>query len=137
MSAGNIGTISRISGPVVDVHFPEHSSVPDIFHAVEVTINGSVHVLECLQQLGNGEVRCISMRPTDGMSRGMEAVDTGAPISVPASEGMLGRMINVSRSTAPVRSPPPTAGRSTTARRTSSTLSPPGRCWKPASRSSI
>ena len=95
MSAGNIGTISRISGPVVDVNFPEHSSVPDIFHAVEVTINGSVHVLECLQQLGNGEVRCISMRPTDGMSRGMEAVDTGAPISVPASEGMLGRMINV------------------------------------------
>ena len=95
MSAGNIGTISRISGPVVDVHFPEHSSVPDIFHAVEVTINGSVHVLECLQQLGNGEVRCISIRPTDGMSRGMEAVDTGAPISVPASEGMLGRMINV------------------------------------------
>lgn len=95
MSAGNIGTISRISGPVVDVHFPEHSSVPDIFHAVEVTINGSVYVLECLQQLGNGEVRCISMRPTDGMSRGMEAVDTGAPISVPASEGMLGRMINV------------------------------------------
>ena len=95
MSAGNIGTISRISGPVVDVQFPEHSDVPDIFHAVEVNINGSVHVLECLQQLGNGAVRCISMRPTDGMSRGMEAVDTGAPISVPASEGMLGRMINV------------------------------------------
>ena len=95
MSAGNIGTISRVSGPVVDVQFPEHSTVPDIFHAVEVTINGSVHVLECLQQLGKGAVRCISMSPTDGMSRGMEAVDTGAPISVPASEGMLGRMINV------------------------------------------
>ena len=95
MSAGNIGTISRVSGPVVDVQIPEHSTVPDIFHAVEVTINGSVHVLECLQQLGKGAVRCISMSPTDGMSRGMEAVDTGAPISVPASEGMLGRMINV------------------------------------------
>ena len=95
MSAGTIGTISRVSGPVVDVQFPEHSTVPDIFHAVEVTINGSVHVLECLQQLGKGAVRCISMSPTDGMSRGMEAVDTGAPISVPASEGMLGRMINV------------------------------------------
>ena len=95
MSDGNIGTISRVSGPVVDVQFPEHSTVPDIFHAVEVTINGSVHVLECLQQLGKGAVRCISMSPTDGMSRGMEAVDTGAPISVPASEGMLGRMINV------------------------------------------
>ena len=111
MSAGNIGTISRISGPVVDVHFPEHSSVPDIFHAVEVTINGSVHVLECLQQLGNGEVRCISMRPTDGMSRGMEAVDTGAPISVPASEGMLGRMINVTGEPIDRAGPIPTADR--------------------------
>ena len=111
MSAGNIGTISRISGPVVDVHFPEHSSVPDIFHAVEVTINGSVHVLECLQQLGNGEVRCISMRPTDGMSRGMEAVDTGAPISVPASEGMLGRMINVTGAVYRLAGPIPAADR--------------------------
>ena len=111
MSAGNIGTISRISGPVVDVHFPEHSSVPDIFHAVEVTINGSVHVLECLQQLGNGEVRCISMRPTDGMSRGMEAVDTGAPISVPASEGMLGRMINVTGEPIDCAGPIPAADR--------------------------
>ena len=95
MSASDIGTISRVSCPVVDLQFPEHITVPDIFHAVEVTINGSVHVLECLQQLGKGAVRCISMSPTDGMSRGMEAVDTGAPISVPASEGMLGRMINV------------------------------------------
>ena len=111
MSAGNIGTISRISGPVVDVHFPEHSSVPDIFHAVEVTINGNVHVLECLQQLGNGEVRCISMRPTDGMSRGMEAVDTGAPISVPASEGMLGRMINVTGEPIDCAGPIPAADR--------------------------
>lgn len=95
MSAGNIGTITRISGPVVDIQFPEHEKVPDIFHAVEVTIRGQVHVLECLQQLGRGLVRCISMKPTDGMSRGMRAVDTGGPISVPASEAMLGRMINV------------------------------------------
>ena len=95
MAAGNIGTITRISGPVVDIQFPEKSDVPDIFHAVEVTIRGEVHVLECLQQLGDGAVRCISMRPTDGMSRGMQALDTGAPISVPASEAMLGRMINV------------------------------------------
>ena len=95
MSAGNVGTITRISGPVVDIQFPEQGSIPDIFHALEVTIKGDVHVLECLQQLGKGAVRCISMRPTDGMSRGMKAVDTGAPISVPASENMLGRMINV------------------------------------------
>ncbi len=95
MSAGNIGTITRISGPVVDIQFPENSSVPDIFHAVEVTIQGDVHVLECLQQMGKGAVRCISMRSTNGMSRGMKAVDTGAPITVPATEAMLGRMINV------------------------------------------
>ena len=95
MAAGNIGTITRVSGPVVDIQFPEQGGVPDIFHALEVTIGGTVHVLECLQQLGHGAVRCISMRPTDGMSRGMKAVDTGAPISVPATENMLGRMINV------------------------------------------
>ena len=95
MAIGNTGIITRVSGPVVDIQFPEHSDVPDIFHAVEVTIQGDVHVLECLQQLGKGAVRCISMKPTDGMSRGMQAVDTGAPISVPATEAMLGRMINV------------------------------------------
>ena len=82
MAAGNIGTITRISGPVVDIQFPENVGVPDIFHALEVTIHGDVHVLECLQQLGHGAVRCISMRPTDGMSRGMRAVDTGAPMRV-------------------------------------------------------
>ena len=92
---GNIGTITRISGPVVDIQFPPESNVPDIFHALEIDIDGSVHVLECLQQLGHGAVRCISMRPTDGMSRGMKAVDTGAPISVPVGGHMLGRMINV------------------------------------------
>ena len=95
MSAGNIGTITRISGPVVDIQFPVQSDVPDIFHALEVTIHGDIHVLECLQQLGAGAVRCISMRPTDGISRGMPAVDTGRPISVPVGPQMLGRMINV------------------------------------------
>ena len=95
MAAGNIGTITRISGPVVDIQFPGEVGVPDIFHALEVTIGGDIYVLECLQQLGHGAVRCISMRPTDGMSRGMPALDTGAPISVPATENMLGRMINV------------------------------------------
>ena len=95
MSRGNIGTITRVSGPVVDIKFPAGTDLPDIFHAVEVTANGELHVLECLQQLGDGAVRCISMRPTDGMSRGMRAYDTGGPITVPVSEAMLGRMINV------------------------------------------
>ena len=96
MAKGNIGRIERISGPVVDVIFKTVSGVPDIFHAVEVSLpNGETEVLECLQQLGNGEVRCIAMQPTDGLSRGMLAVDTGAPISVPVGDCMLGRMSNV------------------------------------------
>ncbi len=95
MAKGDIGRIERISGPVVDVIFENVSHVPDIFHAVEVPLNGMTEVLECLQQLGNGEVRCIAMQSTDGLSRGMKAYDTGAPISVPVGNVMLGRMSNV------------------------------------------
>ena len=96
MAKGNTGRIERISGPVVDVTFKKVNQVPDIFHAVEVHLdNGMTEVLECLQQLGNGEVRCIAMQPTDGLSRGMTVVDTGAPISVPVGNAMLGRMSNV------------------------------------------
>lgn len=96
MAKGNIGRIERISGPVVDVIFDNVSQVPDIFHAVEVPLeNGKTDVLECLQQLGNGEVRCIAMQPTDGLSRGVKVYDTGAPISVPVGDCMLGRMSNV------------------------------------------
>ena len=95
MAKGNIGRIERISGPVVDVVFETVSQVPDIFHAIEVPVNGMTEVLECLQQLGSGKVRCIAMQPTDGLSRGMLAYDTGAPISVPVGNCMLGRMSNV------------------------------------------
>ena len=95
MAKGDIGRIERISGPVVDVIFENVSHVQDIFHAVEVPLNGMTEVLECLQQLGNGEVRCIAMQSTDGLSRGMKAYDTGAPISVPVGNVMLGRMSNV------------------------------------------
>ena len=95
MDDRNIGIITRVSGPVVDIQFPDRSVIPDIYHAVEVDIDGVTHVLECLQQLGGGAVRCISMKPTDGMSRGMQARDTDAPITVPVGEEMLGRMINV------------------------------------------
>ena len=89
------GIITRITGPVVDILFPSSEHIPDIFHAVEVKVDGETYTLETLQQLGNGEVRCISMHSTDGMSRGMAAVDTGAPISIPVSEALLGRMIDV------------------------------------------
>ena len=66
MAKGNVGRIERISGPVVDIIFEKVSQVPDIFHAVEVPLeDGKMEVLECLQQLGNGQVRCIAMQPTD------------------------------------------------------------------------
>lgn len=98
MPAGSKGLITRIIGPVVDVTFPSAEQAPEIYNALEVdTANGKL-LLETLQQLGNGEIRCISMHATDGLSRGMTAVDTGAPISVPVGETTLGRMINVSGS---------------------------------------
>ena len=95
MAKGSIGIIDRISGPVVDVAFSEYREIPDIFHALEINNNGRREVLECLQQLGDGVVRCIAMQSTSGLSRGMQAVDTGEPISVPVGNEMLGRMINV------------------------------------------
>ena len=94
MSKGSVGMILRITGPVVDILF-EQTEVPDIFHAVTIEYNGKKHVVEVSQHLGNGEVRCISMHPTDGLSRGMNAVDTGEPISVSVGEETLGRMVNV------------------------------------------
>ena len=95
MSKGSLGIVERISGPVVDIVFPQNTDLPDIFHAVEVTHDSVTDILECLQQLGDGRVRCIAMQSTDGISRGMQAIDTGAPISVPVGNEMLGRMINV------------------------------------------
>ena len=94
MAKGSVGMVQRITGPVVDILFGEFE-IPDIFNAVEITVNGEVYTLEVSQHLGNGEVRCISMNPTDGMSRGMSAVDTGAPISICVGEETLGRMVNV------------------------------------------
>lgn len=88
------GIVTRITGPVVDIRFDDFA-IPDIFHAVEVPNGDEKFTLEVLQHLGKGDVRCISMQPTDGMSRGMTAFATGAPISVPVGENTLGRMVNV------------------------------------------
>ena len=94
MAKGDKGILTRITGSVVDVWFSP-GSVPDICHAVTVEKNGEVFTMEVLQHLGNGAVRCVSMHPTDGLSRGMSAVDTGEPISVPVGDRTLGRMTNV------------------------------------------
>ncbi len=94
MAKGDIGMVQRITGPVVDILF-SLNEIPDIFNAVNVEVNEQTYTLEVSQHLGNGEVRCISMNPTDGMSRGMKAVDTGEPIKISVGEETLGRMVNV------------------------------------------
>ena len=97
MSKGSKGIVKRITGPVVDIHFDDFA-IPDIFNAVEITVGEEIYTLETLQHLGTGDVRCISMQTTDGLSRGMTAMDTGAPISVPVGQKTLGRMVNVTGS---------------------------------------
>ncbi len=94
MAKGSVGMVLRITGPVVDILF-DNRELPDIFHAVMIEHNGEKCILEVLQHLGGGEVRCISMHSTDGLSRGLTAVDTGAPITVGVGEETLGRMVNV------------------------------------------
>lgn len=93
MKVENKGKIIQIVGAVIDVRFD--GQVPSLYNAIKVPFHEETVVLEVLQHLGNHTVRCISMHPTDGLTRGMEAVDTGAPITVPVGEEVLGRMLNV------------------------------------------
>src|SRR5579884_2381736 len=96
----NIGHVIQITGPAVDVQFTE-SAMPPIYQAVRVVSDGfnvpmPINVmLEVQQHLGEGRVRAIAMEPTDGMVRGMKAIDLGGPISVPVGHGTLGRVMNV------------------------------------------
>ena len=88
------GIVKKVIGPVVDVHFPS-GKLPDLYNAVEISLPDRKVTLEVVQEIGNGTVRCIALASTDGISRGLEAVDTGAPISMPVGEATLGRMFNV------------------------------------------
>ena len=88
------GIVKRIIGAVVDVQFPA-GHLPELYHAIEVPAEDHTVVLETVQQLGDGCVRCVSLFSTDGLSRGCKAWDTGAPVSVPVGEATLGRMFNV------------------------------------------
>ena len=88
------GIVKKVIGPVVDVHFPS-GKLPDLYNAVEIKLPDRKVTLEVVQEIGNGTVRCIALASTDGISRGLEAVDTGAPISMPVGEATLGRMFNV------------------------------------------
>ena len=93
MAENNIGRILQITGAVVDVKF--NAELPALYNAIEVKNGDNTVVFEVAQHLGDNVVRCVSMNSTDGLIRGMEAVDTGAPILVPVGEETLGRMVNV------------------------------------------
>ncbi|MDD6306079.1 MAG: F0F1 ATP synthase subunit beta [Clostridiales bacterium] len=93
--ANNIGKITQIIGAVLEIKFTE-SNLPEINDAIKVpTKDGKELVVEVSQHLGDDTVRCIAMGSTDGLVRGMDAIATGGPISVPVGENTLGRMFNV------------------------------------------
>ncbi len=91
----NTGKIIQVIGPVVDVEFGDGSTLPNIYDALELTVNDTKLVVEVHQHLGGGRVRAVAMGTTDGVKRGMPVVATGAPISVPVGKAVLGRMFNV------------------------------------------
>ncbi|MBX7183546.1 MAG: F0F1 ATP synthase subunit beta [Vicinamibacteria bacterium] len=93
MASENIGRVIQVIGPVVDIEFPK--GVPAIYNAVTIEGGNIRVVVEVEQHLGEDRVRCVAMQPTDGMVRGMKAVDTGAAIMVPVGPGTLGRVLNV------------------------------------------
>ena len=86
--------VKRVIGPVVDIHFPE-GALPELYNAIEIQLEDRKVVLEVVQQIGGGDVRCIALSSTDGISRGCEARDTGGSITMPVGEATLGRMFNV------------------------------------------
>jgi F-type H+-transporting ATPase subunit beta len=88
------GKVAQIIGTVVDIEFPQEE-LPRIYNAIEINQDNNKIILEVEQHIGNNYVRCLSLSPTDGMERGLEAVDTGAPVSVPVGKSTLGRLFNV------------------------------------------
>ncbi len=92
--ANNIGKVVQVIGAVLDIRF-EEGDLPKIYDSVDVEYNGIKVVAEVAQHIGDNTVRCIAMSSTDGLVRGIEAVNSGTPIEVPVGENVLGRMLNV------------------------------------------
>jgi len=88
------GKVIQVIGTVVDVEFPQ-GKLPKIYNAIEINQNGNKIVLEAQHHIGNNWVRCLALSPTDGLERGVEAIDTGAPVTVPVGKATLGRLLNV------------------------------------------
>ena len=95
MAKNSIGHVAQVMGAVVDVKFDDEKDLPSILSALETKLGDKNLVLEVAQQLGEAVVRCIAMDSTDGVMRGQEVIDTGAPISVPVGPKTLGRIMNV------------------------------------------
>ncbi len=94
MSAGNRGKVTQVIGPVIDIRFTD-GRLPDLLNAVKIESGGKTIICEVAQQIGDDVVRCIAMSSTDGLQRGIEAVDTGEGITVPVGECTLGRIFNL------------------------------------------
>ena len=90
----NKGTVIQVMGPVLDIRFAD-DQLPMLNSAIEVPNGDKVLVAEVAQHIGDNVVRCVAMSSTDGLQRGAEAVDTGAPISVPVGDECLGRVFNL------------------------------------------
>ena len=90
----NTGIVKRIIGPVIDIQF-EDSEMPQLLDAIKIKMEDHVVVAEVAQHVGDSTVRCIALSSTDGMKRGLKAINTGAPIEVPVGNDVLGRLFNV------------------------------------------
>ncbi|MBQ6231939.1 MAG: F0F1 ATP synthase subunit beta [Clostridia bacterium] len=94
MSEKNIGKVVQVIGPVLDIRF-EDGQLPELLNAINIQCGDRTIVAEVAQHIGDNVARCISMNATDGMVRGLEAVDTGSPITVPVGNECLGRIFNL------------------------------------------
>ena len=92
--AGGTGEITDIIGVVINAKFPPDQT-PEIYNAIETSIDGNRLVAEVQQHLGDGVVKAVAMSTTDGLRRGAEVIDTGQPIAVPVGPATLGRVFNV------------------------------------------
>ncbi len=94
MSEQHKGKVIQVTGPVLDIRFAE-GELPELNNAIEIPVGDRKLIAEVAQQIGDEVVRCVAMSSTDGLARGVEAVDTGAPISVPVGDACLGRVFNL------------------------------------------
>ena len=94
MSEKNIGKVVQVIGPVLDIRFDD-GHLPELLNAIEIQSGNKKIVAEVAQHIGDNVARCISMNATDGMVRGLEALDTGSPITVPVGNECLGRIFNL------------------------------------------